>query len=330
MLKGKRILITGGSGTWGQELTRECLRRKAGEIIIFSRNESAQVAMKQQFAADKFSIRFILGDIRDAQAIKEACKGVHIVFHAAALKHVTKCEEQPREAVLTNITGTQNVIEACIANDVHTCINISTDKVCHASCFYGHTKAIAESLITEANNRTRQTDFFSVRSGNIFGSKGSVIDLWKEQVKHKGEIILTSPSMTRFFISVKEAVKLTLKAIDISDRGEVFVLKMPAFDMHSMAETFLEHFGNKKSKIKIIGALRGERLHEYLFTHHEICRMIDLKEFYVVYPSIRIQTTNYPIADDKLKEYWLSDGYCSNDHIYHSNKILLNDLFESL
>ena len=179
MFKGKNILITGGTGTWGQELAKQSLLLGAETVKIFSRNEAAQVAMKQQFSSYGPRISFFIGDIRDATALDMACMGVDIVFHTAALKHVTKCEQQPREAVNTNVVGAWNVINACIKNKVDVCVNISSDKACECSCVYGNTKAICEALFTEANNMTLHTDFYSVRSGNIFASQGSVIKIWK-------------------------------------------------------------------------------------------------------------------------------------------------------
>lgn len=327
MFAAKRILITGGTGTWGHELTRQCLQKNATEVVIFSRNESLQVAMKQEFSKYKSRISFILGDIRDQNAILEACKGINIVFHAAALKHVTKCEQQPREAYQTNITGTMNLIEACIYNNVDTCINISTDKVCHASCFYGHTKAIAEALITEANNRTEHTDFFSVRSGNIFGSSGSVIDIWKKQLENFNEIGITNPEMTRFFISIRKAVHLTLKAMELSDRGEVFVFKMPAFSVGQLSQQFKESYGIKGTKIVKIGPLTGERNEEFLFTQYETWRMTQTRQFFIVYPTISIITTDYPEFGN-FKKYIPGNGYSSV--INRGTKAELAGLFKGI
>jgi FlaA1/EpsC-like NDP-sugar epimerase len=299
MFKDSRILITGGTGTWGQEFTRQLLKRNIKEIVIFSRNESAQVLMKHKFNDPRLS--FIIGDIRDAKAIYEACEDIDFVFHTAALKHVIKCEEQPREAVKTNIYGTQNVIEACIENQVRVCVNISTDKVCYPTCFYGKSKAVAEGLITEANNLSDLTDFLSIRSGNIFGSSGSVVPLWIEQIREKNFISVTGSKMRRFFITVSDAVKATFMAMEMSDRGEVFVPKMDSFYISDLAAVLVESYGNDKTEIRTADAFPYERNTEWLITPEESQRAISNKYFYVIYPLINIKTTDYPPIKEKIQ-----------------------------
>jgi UDP-N-acetylglucosamine 4,6-dehydratase/5-epimerase len=316
MINGKTVLITGTTGTWGQELTRQLLCKGAEKIVIFSRGEAAQVTMKQKFNDRR--LRFILGDVRDHGAIMEACRGINYVFHTCALKHVTKCEQQPREAIKTNIDGTQNVIDACIKNNVDVCVYVSTDKVCQSTCVYGHTKSIAESLISEANNLTLHTDFFSVRSGNIFASSGSVIPIWKKMIKDKNILSITDPDMTRFFITIKDAVKLTLKAMKYSDRGEVFVLRAPAFSLNDIAKIMVKRHGNKLTEVKQIGVLPGERLVEWLFTQEESFRLTKTRDFFIIYPSIEIQTAIYPEAQSILK---YSHGYRSVDNLGNIKKL---------
>ncbi len=288
----KTVLII-GPGSWGQEIIRHLLERYyPSQVIIFSRNESAQVAMKNHFKDSR--LKFVIGDIRDAGAIKEACQGVHYVFHCAALKHIAVCENQPNEAVMTNIIGIKNVIDACIANNVQVCVNISTDKVCHPIGIYGQTKAIAEALMTEANNRTAETDFFSLRSGNIIGSSGSVIPLWINQIKRNNEVTVNGENMCRYFITVEDAVKSVFEAMSLSDRGEVFVPKMDCFLISDLAKVIIQLYGDKKTKIRIAEKSPYERSAELLITPEEIYRTAFTKKFSVIYPVIPVKSTNYP------------------------------------
>lgn len=297
MFKNKNVLITGGTGTWGQELARQLLKKGAKEIKIFSRNEAAQVEMRNKFGYNP-NIIYIIGDVRDANSIKESCWNIQYVFHTAALKHVTVCENQPREAVETNIYGTQNVINACIDKKVEVCVNISSDKACYANCFYGKTKAVAEGLITEANNQTLDTDFISIRSGNIFGSSGSVVPLWIRQIKERNYIYVTGGNMRRFFITVEDAVKATFRAMAMSDRGEIFVPKMDCFQISDLAEILVKIYGNAKTEIRMAEAFPYERDNEWLLTPEESRRSVENKYFYVVYPLIDIKTAVYPVITD--------------------------------
>lgn len=316
-LNPKTVLITGGTGTWGQEFTKQLLTKNINKIVIFSRNESSQVLMRQKFKDER--LHFVVGDIRDAKAINEACQGIDYVFHTAALKHVLKCEEQPREAVKTNITGVQNVIDACINNHVEMAVNISTDKVCDANCFYGKTKAVGEGLFTEANNISQNTSFISVRSGNIFGSTGSVVPLWIKQITNDNQINLTDPKMKRFFILIEDAVKLTLEAMDIAERGEVFVFRMPAFYISDLAEIIVELYGNKETVINNIGLMPGERIIEWLITNEEALRSVCRNHFYIIYPLIKIKNTEYPVIKGKYK---IQKGYCMLDSEDHNKELL--------
>ncbi len=290
IFKGSTCLIT-GPGSWGSEITRQLLLKDPEQVIIFSRNESAQVAVRNQFKDGR--LRFVIGDIRDAWSIMEACRGVHFVFHTSALKHIAVCENQPNEAVMTNVIGIKNVIDACIRNDVQICVNISSDKVCHPVSTYGQTKAIAEALITEANNRTVETDFFSLRSGNIIGSSGSVIPLWISQIKRGNEITVNGNNMSRYFITVEDAVKSIFDAMRISDRGEVFVPKMDCYLISDLAKVIIQLYGNEKTKIRITEQSPFERSAELLITPEEICRTAFTKKFYIIYPVIPIRTANY-------------------------------------
>lgn len=190
------ILITGATGSWGHELVKQLLAKNPKEIRIFSRNEASQVAMQRKFKDDR--LRFIIGDIRDKDSIVTACHQVDLLFHLAALKHVPVCEDQPLEALKTNVIGTQNVIEAAIVNEVKKVVNISTDKAANPANFYGMTKAISEQLITHANLLTEKTKFVTIRGGNVLGTSGSVIYVFKEQIETTGKVSITDKRMTRF------------------------------------------------------------------------------------------------------------------------------------
>jgi UDP-N-acetylglucosamine 4,6-dehydratase/5-epimerase len=307
--KGKKALITGGTGSWGQEITRQLLKNGIKEVIIFSRNEAAQVAMRNDF--DDKRLKFIIGDVRDLRSICDVTEGINYVFHTAALKHVIKCETQPREAVATNITGTQNVIDACIDNKVDICVNISTDKVCYATCFYGKTKAIAEGLIIEANNQTINTDFISIRSGNLFGSSGSVVPTWISQIKKHNYISVTGEKMRRFFITPYDAVKATLRAINMNARGEVFVPKMDSFYISDLAEVLVKIYGNSKTKIKTLPPFDYERNTEWLITPEEAQRAVEDRYFYIIYPSYPLKCCTFPEITDANKV--ISKGYTMTD-----------------
>ncbi|WP_142287195.1 polysaccharide biosynthesis protein, partial [Bacillus thuringiensis] len=202
----KAILVTGGTGSWGNELIRQLLKETPREIRVFSRNETAQFEMQQKFA-NHDNLRFIIGDIRDREALVSACKGVQYVFHLAALKHVPVCEYQPDEAIKTNINGTQNVIEAAIQNHVEKVIYVSTDKAADPSNTYGMTKAMGEKLIIHANLQSSKTKFICVRGGNVLGSSGSVVPLFKNQIKEHARIGITDFDMTRFFLTIEDAVR---------------------------------------------------------------------------------------------------------------------------
>lgn len=295
-----RMLIT-GSGTWSQEIARQLLLQDVKEIVIFSRGEAAQVAMKQKFKNRK--LRFVIGDIRDPQAITEACKDIDIVIHTAAMKHINLCELQPEEALKTNITGTQNVINACIANNVNVCINTSTDKCADPTCFYGKTKAIAEGLITAANNRTMHTDFINIRSGNILGSSGSVVPLFIKQITDSNRITVTNPDMTRFFIPISHAIKRLLTVIEEADRGETWVFRMESFSIRQLAEVIIEYYGNKDTVIDVVGTREAEKLHELLITDYEALNSyVYDKNLIMVLPALKIDATDYESYFDLTKK----------------------------
>lgn len=287
MFNNQRILVTGGTGSWGYELIRQLRSKQPKEIIIYSRNESAQVDMKRRF--DDARLTFCIGDIRDKEALHTACKGVNLIYHLAALKHVPVCEEQPFEALKTNVIGTQNVIQAAIDNHVNKVIYISTDKAANPANFYGMTKAIGEKLIVYANLLHSSTQFVCVRGGNVLGTNGSVVHLFKEQIHHKQMIGITDSRMTRFFLTLQEAIGMLFKASDHSIGGEIYVMSMPSCRIVDLAEVLIEASGVDSVSIVEQGIRPGEKIHEILMSEHESMstRVYD-DEYLIILPMIHI------------------------------------------
>ncbi|MFJ8070895.1 polysaccharide biosynthesis protein [Peribacillus sp. NPDC096447] len=295
MIKNRTILVTGGTGSWGYELVRQLLDFEPREIRIFSRNESNQFTMKQEFDNNP-KLQFIIGDVKEKEALLEACQGVDYIFHLAALKHVPVCEDQPIEALKTNVIGTQNVIEAAISCNVHSVVNISTDKASNPSNFYGLSKAMAERLIIHANTLNTKTRFVCIRGGNVLGTNGSVIHVFKKQIKEKGRIGITDLNMTRFFLTIEEAIKLVFKATFESIGGEIFVMKMPSCKIIDLAEVLIEASGKTNVGVEVLGIRPGEKLHEILLSEYESTTAIAYDdEYYVILPAIHI---------DGIKEHY--------------------------
>ncbi|WP_138755429.1 polysaccharide biosynthesis protein [Paenibacillus sinopodophylli] len=284
MFSNKTILITGGTGSWGQELTRNLLGADPKEIRIFSRNEFTQVDLKRKFNSPK--LNFMIGDVRDYDAVHEACQGVDYVFHLAALKHVPICEYQPYEALKTNVLGTQNIIRASIAQGVDKVIDVSTDKAVDPINFYGMTKAIGEKIIIKANDLSEKTRFVCIRGGNVLGTNGSVVPLFKQQIIDGQELTLTDMDMTRFFLTVPEAIQLLLKATAVAVGGETFVMKMPACKIIDLIQVLKNVFGGANLPVKDIGIRPGEKLHEVLISTSESPYSYKYDEqYYVILPS---------------------------------------------
>ena len=288
MFENQRILVTGGTGSWGYELVSQLLPQLPKEVIIYSRNESSQVAMSREFENERLS--FCIGDIRDRDALIAACQNVDIVFHLAALKHVPVCEDQPYEALKTNVIGTQNVIEAAIQNQVKKVIYISTDKAANPSNFYGMTKAIGEKLIVYANLLRSDTSFVTVRGGNVLGTNGSVVHLFKHQIEQKGQVSITDLNMTRFFLTLKDAIKLLFKATVESVGGEIFVMTMPTCRIVDLAEVLIENSGKENVKIVETGIRPGEKIHEILMSDFESkTTVVYDEEYLVILPTVTMK-----------------------------------------
>lgn len=289
MLNNKIIFITGGTGSWGNELVKQILEKyDPTEIRIYSRGEHKQVEMKQKFGFHP-KLKFIIGDVRDKNIMGHAMRGSHYVFHLAALKHVPVCEENPWEAVLTNIYGTQNVIECAIENDVEKVVDISTDKAVDPFNHYGCTKACGEKMIINANiNYNSNTKFVCIRGGNVIGTNGSVIPLFKRLILEKNEITITDGAMTRFLMSTREAIGLIFQALAHAQGGEVFVMRMPATTVDIIADVMIDLFGNTETKKKIIGFRPGEKQSEVLVSRNEApTTKIFGEQYYVILPQFK-------------------------------------------
>jgi UDP-N-acetylglucosamine 4,6-dehydratase len=282
MFEGKKILITGGTGSLGQALTKRLLEEKVDTIRIFSRNEEKQVFMENKFHDKR--LRFLLGDINDLERLNRAFEDIDIVFHAAALKHVPKIEYNPFEAIKTNVMGSQNVIDACLHADVERAIAIGTDKAVSPLNTYGATKLLMEKLFVTANNYINplkhRTKFIAFRYGNVFGSSGSVVPIFIEQIKEKQKVTITDPQMTRFSITMDEALDFILNATTYGQGSEIFVPKMRSYNIMNVADSLQSLIGNFGQEV--IGIRPGEKLHEVLINEDEIRHTWEYNGMYVV------------------------------------------------
>jgi FlaA1/EpsC-like NDP-sugar epimerase len=266
MFNGSKIFVSGATGSWGQTLITLLLNSyDVEEIVCYSRGELQQVLMKRKFNNPK--LRFVIGDIRDYDAVKNATKGVDYIFHLAALKHVPVCEINVQETIKTNITGTTNIVNAAIENRVKKVIDVSSDKAVEPINLYGMTKAVGEKIIVQANDLSDYTKFVCIRGGNVMGSSGSVIPLFIDQIKKGGPLTITDYKMTRFFLTLEEAIYLLFKASIDSIGGETFVMNMPSCYIKDLAEVLINEYG--KVKILETGMRPGEKLDEMLISHHE-------------------------------------------------------------
>ena len=288
MFTNKTLLITGGTGSFGNAVLNRFLRTDIGEIRIFSRDEKKQDDMRHEFQAKMpevaEKIKFYLGDVRDIASVRNAMHGVDYIFHAAALKQVPSCEFFPIEAVKTNVLGTENVLTAAIEAGVKNIVCLSTDKAAYPVNAMGTSKAMMEKVIV-AKSRTvspERTKICCTRYGNVMCSRGSVIPLWIEQIKNGQPITLTDPKMTRFIMSLEEAVDLVLFAFEHGETGDILVQKAPACTIQTQAEAVCELFGGNKEEIKVIGIRHGEKMYETLLTNEECANAIDLGKFYRV------------------------------------------------
>ncbi len=288
MFKNKTLLITGGTGSFGNAVLNRFLKTDIGEIRIFSRDEKKQDDMRHEYQAkypqDAHKIKFYIGNVRDLQSVRNAMHGVDYIFHAAALKQVPSCEFFPVEAVKTNVLGTENVLTAAIEAGVKKVICLSTDKAAYPVNAMGTSKAMMEKVAV-AKARTvdgSKTMICCTRYGNVMCSRGSVIPLWIDQIRKGEPITVTDLSMTRFIMSLEEAVDLVLFAFENGQAGDILVQKAPACTIETQAEAVCELFGGNKENIKVIGIRHGEKMYETLLTNEECANAIDMGDFYRV------------------------------------------------
>ena len=290
--KNKKILVTGGTGSIGSEIVRRVLQSDPKVVRILSRDESKQFELEQEIGGLE-NVRFLIGDVRDKARLNRAFEDIDIVFHAAAMKHVPACEYNPFEAVKTNVVGTQNVIDAALDNGVEKVIAISTDKAASPINTMGATKLLAEKLIIDANfyKGHRKIIFSCVRFGNVMGSHGSVIPLFEKQIKNGGPITVTDHEMTRFMMTIPQAVDLVFKATKIALGGEIFIFKMPVVKLGDLANVMIEHlapkYGHTPESIQVdtIGVRSGEKTYEYLMNEEEAQYAYETKDMFIVLPQ---------------------------------------------
>lgn len=286
LFKNKTLLITGGTGSFGNAVLNRFLKTDIGEIRIFSRDEKKQDDMRHEFQVkmpeNAEKIKFYIGDVRDLQSVKNAMHNVDYVFHAAALKQVPSCEFFPLEAVKTNVLGTDNVLTAAIDEGVETVICLSTDKAAYPVNAMGTSKAMMEKVVVAKSRTTKRTKICCTRYGNVMCSRGSVIPLWIEQIRAGKPITITDPNMTRFIMSLEEAVDLVLFAFENGQAGDILVQKAPACTIQTQAEAVCRLFSGDEDNIKIIGIRHGEKMYETLLTNEECANAVDLGDFYRV------------------------------------------------
>lgn len=286
LFTGKTLMITGGTGSFGNAVLNRFLQTDIGEIRIFSRDEKKQDDMRHEYQAKMpevaHKIKFYIGDVRDLQSVRGAMHGVDYIFHAAALKQVPSCEFFPMEAVRTNVIGTDNVLTAAIEEGVECVICLSTDKAAYPINSMGMTKAIEEKVAIAKSRMSGKTKICCTRYGNVMCSRGSVIPLWIDQIRAGNPITVTEPSMTRFIMSLEEAVDLVLFAFEHGENGDLLIKKAPACTIQTQAEAVCELFGGKKEDIKVIGIRHGEKMYETLLTNEECAKAVDMGDFYRV------------------------------------------------
>lgn len=300
-IKGKNILITGGTGSFGHQILSELLKLEPNKIVIFSRDEKKQHDMRIKFEEYANVLEFFIGDIREYARVYEAMKDIDIVYHAAALKQVPYCEFHPFEAVKTNVIGAENVRRAAIENEVEVVVAVSTDKAVKPVNVMGMTKALQERILLNPLNEKWQTRFVCVRYGNVIGSRGSVIPLFKQRIEEGKPLPITHPQMTRFLLRLKEAIELVFKATVEGEHGQIFVKKMPACYIMDLARAMSKALTGKDNyPIEIIGIRPGEKIHEVLVSEEEMRRAVETEEYYVIYPYGKLDE---PKLITNLKEY---------------------------
>ena len=316
VFKDKVLLITGGTGSFGNAVLNRFLKTDIGEIRVFSRDEKKQDDMRHDFQARMpevaGKIKFYIGDVRNKSTLKYAMKGVDYVFHAAALKQVPSCEFFPMEAVKTNVIGTDNTLDAAIDAGVKCVICLSTDKAAYPINAMGITKAIEEKVAVAKSRMSGDTKICCTRYGNVMCSRGSVIPLWIDPIRNGNPITVTEPNMTRFIMSLEEAVDLVLFAFEHGKNGDILVQKAPACTIMTQAEAVCELFGGNKDEIKVIGIRHGEKMYETLLTNEECAKAEDLGDFYRVPADNRDLNYDKYFKDGDVKRVTLTEFNSDN------------------
>ncbi|HQK83278.1 MAG TPA: polysaccharide biosynthesis protein [Atribacter sp.] len=345
MLTNKTILITGGTGSLGKVLVRRLLSGEMGQpkkIIIFSRDEAKQHFMRVEYLNRKVAtdeviysnfcrmLEFRIGDVRDFHSIAGALKGVDVVFNAAALKQVPSCEYFPYEAVQTNVTGPENIVRAIREEElpIETVVGISTDKACKPVNVMGMTKALQERIFIKANLDCPKTRFICVRYGNVLASRGSVIPLFHEQIKKGGPVTITTPEMTRFLLSLDQAVDTIFEAVRTAKRGETYIPRVPSAKVMDIAKALI---GERDIRIEITGIRPGEKIHEILVSEEEAHRTIERGNYYVILSMLPELVRDSPPSNAIKKEYGSGDNLMTLNEVYetlHKYHLLLEDLHE--
>ena len=317
MFSDKTLLITGGTGSFGNAVLRRFVGSNLREIRIFSRDEKKQHDLRKRYASDK--VKFYIGDVRDYPAVVTATRGVDLIFHAAALKQVPSCEFHPIEAVKTNILGTENVLEAAIANSVKRVICLSTDKAVYPINSMGISKAMMEKImVAKSRNAGPDTLMCGTRYGNVMASRGSVIPLFVEQIRAGRPLTITDPAMTRFMMSLDDAVDLVMYAFEHGRNGDIFVQKAPAATVETLARAVCQILGKPEHEIHLIGTRHGEKLFETLLSREEMASAEDLGRYYRIPPDLR--DLNY----EKFVER--GDSKIADSHDFHSHNAIRLEL----
>ena len=325
LFKDKTLLITGGTGSFGNAVLNRFLQTDIGEIRIFSRDEKKQDDMRHEFQMKMpevaHKIKFYIGDVRVLESCRGAMCGVDYVFHAAALKQVPSCEFFPMEAVRTNVIGTDNVLTAAIEAGVESVICLSTDKAAYPINAMGISKALEEKVAVAKSRMSGKTRICCTRYGNVMCSRGSVIPLWIDQIRAGNPITVTEPTMTRFIMSLEEAVDLVLFAFEHGENGDLLIKKAPACTIRTQAEAVCELFGGNKEEIKVIGIRHGEKMYETLLTNEECAKAIDMGDFY------RVPADNRSLNYDR----YVNDGNTERNPLteFNSNNTRLLNVEET-
>jgi len=346
-LEDKRILITGGTGSLGKVLVRRLLSGGLGtpkQIIIFSRDEAKQYLMRLSYlqrdeVTDEVIYRnsrellsFRIGDVRDEASVSAALHGVDVVFNAAALKQVPSCEYFPEEAIKTNISGPSNIVRAAITpgSSVETVVGISTDKAAKPVNVMGMTKALQERILIRANMDSTRTRFVCVRYGNVLASRGSVIPLFHEQIRNGGPVTITTPDMTRFLLSLNQAVDMVFEAVVNAHRGEIYIPKVPAARITDVASVLIDH---RPIEMHITGIRPGEKVHEILITEEEVHRTVDRGDYYAIQPVLPELVSDRAAAAPLPGEYSSAGSVMTREEVYtllYSNRLLIDQGKDSI